>query len=257
MATEKQIQANRGNAARSTGPRTPEGKAASRRNATKHGLTARQIVLVGEDQDAYEALLSGLFAQYNPQGPLQEQLVRQLAFCLWRLQRVPMLEALVLETAKYGTNPQVSGAQDHYSSLRHFVIEKDAFGKLARHEAQLFKQMQSTVDLLGAPNPAARLGIDRECSQRLDEAAFATREDEQPLSLIARGELPKTDKPAEDTTDDAMRRSLKSPVIRPTPTNDGRHEPPTPAPSGPRPGLASAQGYRTTADGIVLTEPIS
>ena len=49
MATEKQIQANRNNAKKSTGPRTEQGKAASSQNALKHGLLARDAVLPGED----------------------------------------------------------------------------------------------------------------------------------------------------------------------------------------------------------------
>ena len=40
MATLKQIAANRANAERSTGPRTRAGKARSRLNSWKHGLTA-------------------------------------------------------------------------------------------------------------------------------------------------------------------------------------------------------------------------
>ena len=45
MATEKQFEANRLNAQKSTGPRTPEGRAAVRLNGVKHGLTAETIVL--------------------------------------------------------------------------------------------------------------------------------------------------------------------------------------------------------------------
>ena len=45
MATEKQIAANRLNAQKSTGPKTPEGRAAVRLNGVKHGLTAETLVL--------------------------------------------------------------------------------------------------------------------------------------------------------------------------------------------------------------------
>lgn len=56
MPTPKQIAANRRNAKKSTGPRTPAGKSNVRLNALKHGLTAQSVVLPFEDADAYEAL---------------------------------------------------------------------------------------------------------------------------------------------------------------------------------------------------------
>lgn len=155
MATDKQISANRANAAKSTGPKTMEGKETSSRNATKHGLTSRQVIIAGEDECAYETLVTGLEAQYQPEGALQKQLVRQLADSLWRLQRVPTLETLVLDTARYGQSPDVVGAADHHKSLRTFVIPNDVLGKLARHEAQLLKQMQCILELLGSPKGSA------------------------------------------------------------------------------------------------------
>src|SRR5215471_13112905 len=59
MTTERQKAANRANARRSTGPKTPKGKAAVRLNAIRHGLLARDAVLPGEDSDAFEELLEG------------------------------------------------------------------------------------------------------------------------------------------------------------------------------------------------------
>ena len=60
---------NRRNAARSTGPRTPEGKARSRFNAVKHGCRARLPILPGEDPEAYQHRLDawvGKFARATP-----------------------------------------------------------------------------------------------------------------------------------------------------------------------------------------------
>lgn len=56
MTSDKQAQANRRNALKSTGPKTPEGKAAVRHNATKHGLLSRETLLPGEDEEALQAL---------------------------------------------------------------------------------------------------------------------------------------------------------------------------------------------------------
>jgi len=54
MATAKQIAANRGNALRSTGPRTLEGRKASAMNALKHGMTSRTVLLPDEDPGEFE-----------------------------------------------------------------------------------------------------------------------------------------------------------------------------------------------------------
>ena len=54
MASDAQIVANRLNAQKSTGPRTAEGKAVVSQNAVKHGLLARQAVIVGEDPGEFE-----------------------------------------------------------------------------------------------------------------------------------------------------------------------------------------------------------
>ena len=54
MATAAQIEANRRNAQKSTGPKTDEGKARVRRNAFKHGMTARTIMPVLPQEDPKE-----------------------------------------------------------------------------------------------------------------------------------------------------------------------------------------------------------
>ena len=56
MATEKQINANRQNARKSTGPKSPEGRAAVRGNALRHGLTAKSIVLSTEKETDFNEI---------------------------------------------------------------------------------------------------------------------------------------------------------------------------------------------------------
>jgi hypothetical protein len=87
MLSEKQLAANRANALKSTGPRTPEGKARSAQNAIKHGLSAERVVLATEDQEAYQSLLDNLKAEHNPKTQTQEQLVADLAWSFWKLER--------------------------------------------------------------------------------------------------------------------------------------------------------------------------
>ena len=88
MATEKQCEANRLNAQKSTGPKTPEGRAAVRLNGVKHGLTAETIVLKGESQADFTNMLESFEAEHDPTTPTEEALVVQLALANWRLRRL-------------------------------------------------------------------------------------------------------------------------------------------------------------------------
>src|ERR1700687_3085758 len=92
MATEKQIEANRLNAQKSTGPKTPEGRAAVRLNGVRHGLTAETIVLKGESEADFTNLLDSLEAEHDPASPTEEALVVQLAMATWRFRRLYHVE---------------------------------------------------------------------------------------------------------------------------------------------------------------------
>ncbi len=96
-ASQKSADANRANAQRSTGPRTPEGKAHSRLNALKHGLLATEAVnrtIEGADaRAAFDALTDRLEAHYLPEGPVEEILVEKIAIAAWRLKRLLRFEA--------------------------------------------------------------------------------------------------------------------------------------------------------------------
>lgn len=97
MASEKHAAASRRNAEKSTGPRTESGKARSSRNALKHGLSAEQVVIFDEDPAAFDNLRDDLYALYQPADPVAENLVEQVAACIWRLRRVPQIEAGIFE----------------------------------------------------------------------------------------------------------------------------------------------------------------
>jgi len=65
MVTPKQVAANRKNGARSTGPKTPAGKAASSRNSLKTGLLSRELILAGESREEFDALFDQLILEQN------------------------------------------------------------------------------------------------------------------------------------------------------------------------------------------------
>ena len=93
MLSDRKIEANRQNAQHSTGPSTPEGRAAVRLNGLKHGLCAETIVVPGEDPAEFQAMLDAYRAEYQPATPSAEFLVRQVAMADWRLLRLHRIEA--------------------------------------------------------------------------------------------------------------------------------------------------------------------
>lgn len=101
MATDKQIEANQRNALMSTGPRSLAGKARSRQNALKHGLTASQTMLPGEDPVEFAGLRESLFNSLKPLNDLEFQLVERIASLIWRIRRVPAFEVALMRWMAY------------------------------------------------------------------------------------------------------------------------------------------------------------
>jgi hypothetical protein len=95
-SSQKQIEANRRNAQRSTGPRTTRGKKTASRNALKHGLLAREVVISGgdghENEQEFRALHARTWRAYDPVGEVEEMLVERIVTCWWRLGRVHRAE---------------------------------------------------------------------------------------------------------------------------------------------------------------------
>jgi hypothetical protein len=92
---------NRANALHSTGPRTPEGKARSSKNALCHGLSSRTALLPAEDPAAYQRHSRQFFDEYRPATATETHLTRELADVSWRMNRIPALEADALHRAAH------------------------------------------------------------------------------------------------------------------------------------------------------------
>src|SRR5437764_7000273 len=97
MTSYKQIEANRRNARRSTGPITAEGKLRSRQNAVRHGLTAETVIGALEDAEDYKAFEAAVIADYDAQSAVERELVLRLASLLWRLRRATTMETGLFE----------------------------------------------------------------------------------------------------------------------------------------------------------------
>jgi hypothetical protein len=96
MSTEKQINANRQNAQKSTGPKSDEGKAAVSQNAVKHGLFA-QSVIKGENEADYEAFHDKIVAEIKPVGPTEILLAERIVSLWWRLERAEHIQNQVID----------------------------------------------------------------------------------------------------------------------------------------------------------------
>ena len=97
MTSIKQLEANRLNSRKSTGPSTDEGKLRSRCNAVRHGLTAETVISSLEDAEDYRGFEAAIVADYDAQSAVERELVLRLASLLWRLRRATSVETGLLQ----------------------------------------------------------------------------------------------------------------------------------------------------------------
>jgi len=93
MSTQAQINANRRNAQKSTGPTSPDGKARSSLNALKSGIDAWSHIIPGEDPAELEALTARFLLHFHPSDPVQLSLVDALISAEWIQRRLRRIEA--------------------------------------------------------------------------------------------------------------------------------------------------------------------
>jgi hypothetical protein len=99
MISEKHSQAARANGARSRGPVTPEGKAISSRNALRHGLLAKTVVLRNEDPKTFKALFYLLIERFSPVDDIEMSAIEEMAAAHWRMRRAMNMEHALLDAA--------------------------------------------------------------------------------------------------------------------------------------------------------------
>ena len=125
MATERQLDANRANAQRSTGPCTEAGKSASSRNASTHSLTAKGLIILPGQEDAFAQTESGMRATLIPDGPLQEIIFTRALESAWTLHRCRLATSdLYNWVAK--TKPSMDPLLDNDNEVRYSRIQRYA-----------------------------------------------------------------------------------------------------------------------------------
>ena len=160
MPTLKQIAANRRNAQRSTGPRTAEGKAVSRRNSLQSGIYAdRETVLPTEDPVALIELRDEYYSHYQPDFPAERCLVDSLISDEWLLRRFRRVEGELLTEA----NAEISQSAERFCIGTSYRDNERTLERLQRRVNATRKSYLKTLEALAAlqaeaqpPAPAAR-----------------------------------------------------------------------------------------------------
>jgi len=113
MASPAQIDANRRNALKSTGPRSAEGKGVSRWNALKTGIQAKLTVIPGEKPAELEQLTAEYHQQFQPASPVERFLVDSLVMAEWHLRRYRLIESVLWAVTTQGFTEHPAIARLH------------------------------------------------------------------------------------------------------------------------------------------------
>ena len=156
MATQKQIEANRRNAARSTGPTSVEGKAAASQNAFKSGIHAKAFIVKGEKVEDFQALIDEYYLRHRPDTPELRGLVDDLIFAEWEIRRLTRAESLMWN---YQMEDSWTREQDKFPMGKAASLHYKAFGFLQRRLDSTRRARDRALHLLRehrvTPIPAA------------------------------------------------------------------------------------------------------
>jgi hypothetical protein len=155
------VAANQANAQLSTGPRSEEGKARSSRNATKHGLFSKQLLVTGEDPAALAMFRESVLRRLSPRDMLELQVVEQYVASSWRLRRIQAAEheayldeaeAMKLELSEsLGETGSKDLPQPSVGLLTWRMLQdgsNSTLERLSRHQQRLWNQMQRCLQQL-------------------------------------------------------------------------------------------------------------
>ncbi|MEN6575190.1 MAG: hypothetical protein ABFD90_02515 [Phycisphaerales bacterium] len=210
MASIAQIQANRSNAQKSTGPRTRGGKERASQNALKHGLLAQEAVIQGEDPEEFELYREGMLQELSPAGVVETMLAERVVGLSWRLRRAERLqnaafaalddgEPTDLLEARLEEWKQVKGSQwdrgitgvvDENSSLGKVIVEDFAdarvLDRLLMYERRIESSLYRTMAQLRRERQARTAATPENASYSADKLP-AGQESAAPAELASFG----------------------------------------------------------------------
>jgi hypothetical protein len=142
MSSQTKIDSARANGAKSRGPKTEEGRKKSSRNAVKHGLYSASVVLSTEPRKQYNEMLDAYLLQFQPEGPVELDLVEEMVAAKWRQRRLRAIETQLLEDEMDYVEKRFRERGEEYNKLtllsRSYKNQaQSALALLIRHEARL------------------------------------------------------------------------------------------------------------------------
>ncbi|QIQ87815.1 hypothetical protein [Erythrobacter sp.] len=161
MTSDRQKEANRRNAQRSTGPKTPEGRLVSSRNATRHGVLSQKAVAFPEDEELFSSLLDDLMEEHVPVTRTEKALVERLAVLFWRERRLAQSESHILK-AEAGLSGDIyndievqrSGGASPLKLIDHLLV--------GRYQTMLTNQVSQTLRELRSEQNRRAIDIDQD-----------------------------------------------------------------------------------------------
>jgi hypothetical protein len=159
-----QIEANRANCRRSTGPKTADGKANSKMNAIKHGILSGQVVVQGlqvrERRRDFQELRKRLWAELAPVGTVEEMLVDRIATAHWRMRRALMAEAGEIVLSVDGghwarTKREPAAFKPLFNGFRDAVTEMEQSARGLSHLIDALEELRGDVTREGELTEAA------------------------------------------------------------------------------------------------------
>ena len=167
MATQEQINAARRNGAKSKGPKTAEGKARSSRNALRHGMTARTIVLNYEKTEDFIKLADAYYDKFQPADEFERSLVDEMVVSRWRLLRDWLNETALIEHGVSNQSLNPEPYKPFTIECRYALAFRDLADKSkalhlyiryeASHQRSFYKALDTLVKLRRQPLPAPEL----------------------------------------------------------------------------------------------------
>ena len=158
MRTEKQTNANRQNAKKSSGPRTPKGKTRTAQNALKHGLLAQDSVIPSEEAADFDNHLTAIEDSYLPRNRVEKEIVRQIADVMWRMQRLSRIESAAIAASIERTRDvqkrlypdrMKEGHEGEVQLLGTSMLNASKFlNNLARYDGHLSRRFFRSVELM-------------------------------------------------------------------------------------------------------------